>query len=99
MRRLLISVVVTAHLLLVSTLMAAQDTVTIETGKLKGAVVEGVVSFKGIPYSAPPVGSLRWQPPQPAEKWSGIRQANAYGHDCMQLPFPERCRATGNNSF
>ena len=66
----------------------AQDTVTIDAGKLHGVVAGGVVSFKGIPYAAPPVGDLRWRPPQPAARWSAVRQATAYGHDCMQLPFP-----------
>ncbi len=54
-------------------------------------VLEGVVSadgkvhtFKGIPYAAPPVGSLRWQAPQPASPWSGIRKAVEYGPRCMQ---------------
>jgi para-nitrobenzyl esterase len=75
--------------------MAAQDTVTIETGKIKGSVSEVVISFKGIPYAAPPVGELRWRPPQPAAKWSGVREANAYGHDCMQLPFPSDAASLG----
>jgi para-nitrobenzyl esterase len=59
----------------------------IDTGKLAGAVEDGVASWKGIPFAAPPVGPLRWRPPQPAARWSGVRQATAYGNDCMQLPF------------
>lgn len=62
--------------------------VKIDTGRLNGAVQDGVVSFKGIPYAAPPVGDLRWQPPQPAERWNEVRAASEYGPDCMQLPFP-----------
>lgn len=68
--------------------LAASDEVKIETGKLKGVAREGVVSFKGIPFAAPPVGDLRWRPPQPAKPWTGIRQASAFGADCMQKPFP-----------
>nr|WP_061136781.1 carboxylesterase family protein [Caballeronia fortuita] len=59
----------------------------VESGKLRGAVSDNVLSFKGIPYAAPPVGDLRWRAPQTAASWSGVRDASAYGHDCMQLPF------------
>jgi para-nitrobenzyl esterase len=43
-------------------------------------------AFLGIPYAASPIGNLRWQPPQPPQPWSGIRQATAYGPACPQLP-------------
>ncbi|HYM76061.1 MAG TPA: carboxylesterase family protein [Candidatus Dormibacteraeota bacterium] len=95
MRKRLIAAVVTAQVLLLATFIAAQDTVTIETGKVKGFVSEGVLSFKGVPYAAPAIGDLRWRPPQPAAKWSGVREANAYGHDCMQLPFPSDAAPLG----
>ena len=62
------------------------DIVSIHTGRIQGSVDAGVISFKGIPFAAPPVGNLRWRPPQPAAKWSGIRKATEFGHDCMQLP-------------
>ena len=44
----------------------------------------GLRVFKGIPFAAPPVGPLRWQPPQPAAKWTEVRQATAFGNQCMQ---------------
>lgn len=54
-------------------------------------VLEGVVSademvrtFKSIPYAAPPVGPLRWKPPQPVTPWKGVRKAVDYGPRCMQ---------------
>lgn len=54
-------------------------------------VLEGVVTadgrvrtFQGIPYAAPPVGPLRWQPPQPVQPWSGVRPAREFGPRPMQ---------------
>ena len=60
--------------------------VKIDTGTLQGVVdsASGVLVFRGIPYAAPPVGDLRWRPPQPAAKWSGVRDASKLGHNCMQ---------------
>lgn len=59
----------------------------IDTGTLKGTSMDGVLSWKGIPFAAPPVGELRWRAPQPAAAWQGVRDASAYGNDCMQIPF------------
>jgi len=61
--------------------------VAVDGGKLAGTVEDGVASWKGIPFAAPPVGPLRWRAPQPAAPWSGVRQAVEYAPDCMQLPF------------
>ena len=61
--------------------------VRVDGGELQGVVADGVVSFKGIPFAAPPVGELRWRPPQPAAKWTGVRQAAEFGADCMQGRF------------
>jgi para-nitrobenzyl esterase len=44
------------------------------------------VAFLGIPYAAPPIGNLRWRPPQPASNWSGIRSAKQFSPACPQLP-------------
>ncbi len=67
---------------------AAQTEVKVEGGIVKGEIREAVLSFKGIPFAAPPVGALRWRPPQPVESWSGIRRAVDYAPDCLQVPFP-----------
>ncbi len=42
-------------------------------------------AFKGIPYARPPVGSLRWNPPQPVARWEGVRDGNQYGAMCPQI--------------
>jgi para-nitrobenzyl esterase len=46
----------------------------------------GVTAFKGIPFAAPPVGNLRWKAPEPAAKWTGVRDGSKYGKVCMQQP-------------
>ena len=46
--------------------------------------LDGVVVFKGIPFGAPPVGELRWKPPQPVASWDGVRAADRFGPACIQ---------------
>jgi para-nitrobenzyl esterase len=53
-------------------------------GRLRGKYVGSAREFLGIPYAAPPVGALRWRPPQPARPWSGVRNARVPGHVCAQ---------------
>ncbi|WP_290056469.1 carboxylesterase/lipase family protein, partial [Amycolatopsis solani] len=55
-----------------------------DTGKLAGKSTGAVDAFLGIPFAAPPVGALRWQPPQPAPAWTGVRPATSYGSACPQ---------------
>jgi para-nitrobenzyl esterase len=60
--------------------------VTVASGVLSGyASRDGLVrSFKGVPYAAPPVGALRWRPPQAVEAWEGTREANRFSPVCPQ---------------
>ena len=60
--------------------------VTVDTGTLEGVVdsASGVTVFRGVPYAAPPVGPLRWRPPQAAAHWTGVRPAAQLGHNCIQ---------------
>lgn len=69
-------------------LLAGSDEVRIDSGQLKGALTGSIVSFKGIPFAAPPVGPNRWRAPQPVKPWEGVRSALEYGPDSMQVPFP-----------
>ena len=57
-------------------------------GEVAGSLEHGVIAFKGIPYAAPSTGANRWRAPQPVVPWTGVRNATAYGPDCMQIPFP-----------
>jgi para-nitrobenzyl esterase len=70
------------------------DQVRIETGMLAGTVgttQPTVRVFKGIPYAAPPLGENRWKAPQPAAKWDGVRNADAFGAPCAAgAPFGGR---------
>lgn len=56
-----------------------RDIVDVTGGRVAGTTVDGVRVFKGIPFAAPPVGELRWRPPQPVVPWAGMRQADAFG--------------------
>ncbi len=60
------------------------DVVMTGAGAVRGVRVEGVWEYKGIPYAAPPVGALRFRPPEPAACWSGVRDASRFGSACMQ---------------
>jgi para-nitrobenzyl esterase len=64
---------------------AVQQIVHIVSGQVQGNSRDGkgVLSFKGIPYAAPPVGTLRWAAPQPAAPWQGVRPAVQYGSRCI----------------
>src|SRR3954464_1760761 len=69
-------------------MLAAPDTVTVDGGQIAGAVDRGVRVFKGIPFAAPPVGPLRWRPPQALVAWSGVRDATVFGAECPQTQYP-----------
>ena len=61
-------------------------TVNTDAGQLSGQTdSNGVTVYLGIPYAAPPVGMLRWRPPQPVAPWKGVRQADKFGDSCIQI--------------
>ena len=70
------------------TALFAQETATVSTsyGRMTGKDLGEVRAWLGIPYAAPPVGELRWKPPQPPRPWSGVRAMEEFGPPCMQPP-------------
>ena len=83
------------------------EPIKVEGGLISGipAWGWGVREYRGIPFAAPPLGNLRWRPPQPVVPWQGVRSAQNFGAPCMQqeqplnggswnrhvLPFSEDC--------
>ena len=65
---------------------ASADRVTTADGAVQGITLPGGIhAFQGVPYAAPPVRDLRWQPPQPVERWTGVRRADRFAAQCMQM--------------
>jgi para-nitrobenzyl esterase len=68
----------------------AANRVKTANGVLESAAApkDGVRAYRGIPFAQPPVGDLRWREPQPARKWTGIRNADEFAPRCMQRTSP-----------
>ncbi|MEN8158613.1 MAG: carboxylesterase/lipase family protein [Myxococcota bacterium] len=72
-------------------------------GRIQGASERGLYAFRGVPYAAPPTGSLRFRPPQPPAPWAGVRQTTRSGPAAPQLALPvfswinAAARAPGND--
>jgi para-nitrobenzyl esterase len=62
--------------------------VTIGDGPIQGHPDGTVTAFLGIPYAKPPVGALRWAPPQPPAKWTAVFDAATFGKRCAQNANP-----------
>lgn len=69
---------------------ADAPTLVVDGGRVAvpAANAEGLRVFKGIPYAAPPVGPLRWKPPEAVAAWSGVRPTESFGADCPQPTSP-----------
>lgn len=68
-----------------------------DKGAIQGKRSNGVDSFLGIPYAAPPVGALRWRPPRPHQPWAGVRSATHYGARCAALASTNGPRTNAEN--
>jgi para-nitrobenzyl esterase len=67
----------------------AEPQVSTSTGRVRGRIEHGNAVFRGIPFAKPPVGELRFQAPQPAASWDGVRDASEFGPQCPQPTSPE----------
>jgi para-nitrobenzyl esterase len=67
-----------------------QEPIKVEGGLVSGIPGWGwgVREYRSIPFAAPPVGSLRWQPPHPVVPWEGVRSAQRFAPPCMQIIQP-----------
>ncbi len=104
MRQNIIRPIACSVVLIASTLTMRADLATVKTdaGAVSGVAKDpGVTAYLGIPFAAPPVGDLRWRPPQAAAHWNGIRKADRFGTSCMQneagsrLPWTEEFMTQG----
>jgi len=68
------------------TTQTSLNVVQLDSGKVSGVQQSGTWSYLGIPYAKPPVGNLRWKPPEPPAAWSGTRACTQYGATCPQPP-------------
>jgi len=68
-----------------SSAAAAQaQPVRLKAGPVEGTTENGLGVYKGIPFAAPPVGALRWRPPQPVKPWTQVRAATKFADACPQ---------------
>ncbi|MEO1448445.1 MAG: carboxylesterase family protein [Bacteroidota bacterium] len=68
--------------------------ITLESGLIEGSTdsTQAIRTFKGIPYAAPPIGDLRWKPPQPVASWEGVRSCTNFAASAIQNePQPFLC--------
>ena len=80
---------------------AIQDPVKTDAGQISGVAGKNpdVRVYKGIPFAAPPVGDLRWKPPQPVAHWEGVRRAiPSVRNACRAVVEAARVEAAGRGA-
>ena len=74
-----------AAALVAGAVAARMPLVTLPDGTVSGIARAGAIDYRRIPFAAPPVGAFRWRPPQPVEKWSGVRDGSHFAPGCPQI--------------
>jgi para-nitrobenzyl esterase len=69
---------------LLSCAPAKAQTIKVDGGLVRGKEWNGSLLFRGIPFAAPPLGPLRWKPPQPVRPWRGVRESLQQPASCVQ---------------
>jgi para-nitrobenzyl esterase len=92
MRTLVHSLAFTATAVFFQSAAIAQTPKPVRTqsGVVQGTMEGGLAVYKGIPFAAPPIGDLRWRPPQPPSAWAEIRPVDKFARACMQVPIVNR---------
>ncbi len=67
---------------------SAGTLVQTKSGPVCGVSANGQTSYLDIRYAAPPLGNLRWSPPQPVRSWTSTYRATQRGPECLQPGFP-----------
>jgi para-nitrobenzyl esterase len=77
-----------ATIAVLATTASAHGVVRTDKGPVRGVETQTVQKYLGIPYAAPPVGDLRWRPPQAPDRWRAVRDASQFGSHCPQTASP-----------
>ena len=80
----LIALLVLVLLIIACNAPSLTTRVEVTGGTIEGVEQDGIFSYKGIPFAAPPVGDLRWKSPQPVVPWQGVKKADAFAPGPMQ---------------
>jgi para-nitrobenzyl esterase len=67
---------------------AGDAQVQTQAGIVQGKrLTDGTYIFRGLPFAKPPLGALRWRPPEAPMPWIGVRQSIARAPSCPQTPY------------